>query len=195
MVSSNGSENTQLNLFLHQVTPNSGWRNERLPSRDADGSRLTNAPLGLDLHYLISAYGAEDLHAEICWVMPCSCCMKRPCYPQRREDGAQIRRLSRHRVAARAARVGGVRDWRIRSSESDYARNIEYRRNVEDLDGGAVALPAHGGVQSQRGVGTVSLLPARAALPVLVRGPVDPATGRDRGVIAQPNLLSALSNH
>lgn len=66
LVSPNGTENTQLNLFLHQVTPNQGWRNDRLPSRDASGRhRLTNAPLALDLHYLLSARGAEELHAEI----------------------------------------------------------------------------------------------------------------------------------
>jgi hypothetical protein len=66
LVPSNGTENTQLNLFLHQVTPNQGWRNDRLPSRDLSGRhRLTNPPLALDLHYLLSARGAEELHAEI----------------------------------------------------------------------------------------------------------------------------------
>ena len=56
----------QLNLFLHQVTPNASWRNDGLPSRDASGrQRLTNPPLALDLHYLLTAYGAEELHSEI----------------------------------------------------------------------------------------------------------------------------------
>ena len=35
VVPANGTEASQLNLFLHQVTPNPGWRNEGLPSRDA----------------------------------------------------------------------------------------------------------------------------------------------------------------
>jgi uncharacterized protein DUF4255 len=56
---------SRLNLFLYQVTPNSGWRNVGLPSRNGKGDRLTNAPLSLDLHYLLTAYGARDLHAEI----------------------------------------------------------------------------------------------------------------------------------
>lgn len=61
-----GTEASQLNLFLVRVTPNLGWRNEGLPSRDGSGrNRLSNPPLALDLHYLISAYGAADLHAEI----------------------------------------------------------------------------------------------------------------------------------
>ncbi len=63
---SSSKEPSQLNLFMYQVTPNSGWRNEGLPSRDVSGSqRLTNAPLALNLHYLLSAHGSEDLHGEI----------------------------------------------------------------------------------------------------------------------------------
>jgi hypothetical protein len=59
-------EKTQLNLFMYQVTPNTGWRNEGLPSRDGAGSqRLTNAPLAINLHYLISAHASEDFHGEI----------------------------------------------------------------------------------------------------------------------------------
>ncbi len=60
------SESSQINLFLYLVTPNPGWHNERLPSRDASGrQRLTNQPLALDLHYLLSVYSGGDLHAEI----------------------------------------------------------------------------------------------------------------------------------
>ena len=66
VVQENGTEITQLNLFLRQITPNLGWRNEALPARDGSGrNRLSNPPLALNLHYLISAYGAADLHAEI----------------------------------------------------------------------------------------------------------------------------------
>jgi hypothetical protein len=66
VVQNNGVEATQLNLFLRHVTPNLGWRNEGLPSRDPSGrNRLSNPPLALNLHYLISAYGSADLHAEI----------------------------------------------------------------------------------------------------------------------------------
>jgi uncharacterized protein DUF4255 len=64
-VTTGATENNQLNLFLYQVTPNSGWRNVGLPSRDHTGDRLTNAPLALDLHYLLTAYGAQDLNAEV----------------------------------------------------------------------------------------------------------------------------------
>jgi uncharacterized protein DUF4255/IPT/TIG domain-containing protein len=63
--SANGAEANQLNLFLYQVSPNASWRNAALPSRDEQGQRRSNPPLALDLHYLLSAYGAELLNAEI----------------------------------------------------------------------------------------------------------------------------------
>lgn len=59
------TEDSRLNLFLYRITPNLGWRNAQLPSHDANGARLSNAPLALDLHYLLTAYGAADLNAEI----------------------------------------------------------------------------------------------------------------------------------
>jgi hypothetical protein len=59
------NEPAQLNLFLYQATPNAALRNVGLPSRGANGGeRLTNAPLALDLHYLLTAYGAQEFHPE-----------------------------------------------------------------------------------------------------------------------------------
>jgi hypothetical protein len=56
---------SQVNLFLHQVTPNPGWRNVGLPSLDTNGStRLKNPPLALDLHYLLTVYAGGDGEAE-----------------------------------------------------------------------------------------------------------------------------------
>jgi hypothetical protein len=60
------NEETQLNLFLYQVTANQGWHNVGQPSVAADGaSRLSNPPLALDLHYLLSAYSDEEFKAEV----------------------------------------------------------------------------------------------------------------------------------
>ena len=58
-------QKSRLNLFLYQITPNQGWRNVGLPSHDGRGERLSNPPLALDLHYLLTAYGLEEFHAEI----------------------------------------------------------------------------------------------------------------------------------
>lgn len=63
--SGNGPQGIQLNLFLYQVTPNLNWRNECLPSHNGRGDRLNNAPLALDLHYLLTAYGSDEFDAEI----------------------------------------------------------------------------------------------------------------------------------
>ena len=54
-----------LNLYLWKVTENTGLSNLDLPSRSASGERLSNQPLALDLHYVLSAMGSEDFHAEI----------------------------------------------------------------------------------------------------------------------------------
>ncbi len=64
-ITTGNTESNQLNVFLYQVTPNTGWRNTDLPSRDARGTRISNPPLALDLHYLLTAYGAQDLNAEV----------------------------------------------------------------------------------------------------------------------------------
>ncbi len=64
-VTTGTTENNQLNLFLYQVTANSGWRNVDLPSRSSAGLQLTSPPLALDLHYLLTAYGAQDFNAEV----------------------------------------------------------------------------------------------------------------------------------
>lgn len=61
----NQPEPTQLNLFLHQVTPNLGWRNANLPSRSPGGAVTDSPPLALDLHYLVTAYGQPTFVAEI----------------------------------------------------------------------------------------------------------------------------------
>ena len=59
------AEDARLNVFLYQVTPNLGLRNESLPSRNVRSERLTNQPLAIDLHYLVSAHGSDDLFSEI----------------------------------------------------------------------------------------------------------------------------------
>jgi hypothetical protein len=64
-ITGGAQEPNQINLFLYQVTPNPGWRNADLPSHGPTGLRVSNPPLALDLHYLVTAYGSEDLNAEI----------------------------------------------------------------------------------------------------------------------------------
>lgn len=55
----------QVNLFLHQVSRNGGWSNVDLPSRAGDGRSAAAPPLVLDLHYLMTVFGATPLYSEI----------------------------------------------------------------------------------------------------------------------------------
>jgi hypothetical protein len=64
-INTDTTESSQLNLYLYQVTQNASWRNVGLPSRNDRGDRLTNPPLALNLHYLLTAYGSADFAAEI----------------------------------------------------------------------------------------------------------------------------------
>lgn len=63
-------ERAQLNLFLYQVTQNrnANWvaqeiRGKRPPT--VKEIRSANPPLALDLHYLLTAYGAKDFQSEL----------------------------------------------------------------------------------------------------------------------------------
>lgn len=56
---------SQLNLYLYLVSRNQGWANVGQPSRATGGELISAPPLPLNLHYLLTAYGAKDFHAEI----------------------------------------------------------------------------------------------------------------------------------
>ncbi len=46
-----------LNLFLHRITLNQGWRN-------SVGQRVASPPLPVDLHFVLSGYGRRQLQPE-----------------------------------------------------------------------------------------------------------------------------------
>jgi hypothetical protein len=56
---------SRLNLFLYNVVRNTAYAGNLPPGRDSRGERTGNAVLGLDLYYLLSAYGVDDFHAEV----------------------------------------------------------------------------------------------------------------------------------
>ncbi|MEM1130362.1 MAG: DUF4255 domain-containing protein [Pseudomonadota bacterium] len=58
-------QRAQLNLFLHRVTPNAALRNADLPTRTRDGTLRLRPQLAIDLHYILTAVAADELHAEI----------------------------------------------------------------------------------------------------------------------------------
>lgn len=58
-----GLPDVGVNIFLYQVTPNAALRNADLPTRNASGPAGQRPVAALDLHYLMSFYGA-DSHLE-----------------------------------------------------------------------------------------------------------------------------------
>jgi hypothetical protein len=54
-----------LNLFLYRTSRNLGWLEVGQPTFDGNGTRVASPPLALNLHYLLTAYGAADFQAEI----------------------------------------------------------------------------------------------------------------------------------
>jgi hypothetical protein len=71
LVTTGPEEQPQLNLFMYYTSVNTSYRNADLPSRDRAGNRVSNPPLALNLHYLMSAYGKSELDPEIllAWAM------------------------------------------------------------------------------------------------------------------------------
>lgn len=58
-IPSGSDERAQLNIFLHQVTPHTHIRLE-------NGSpTATRSSIAVELHYLVTAYGAQDFQSEI----------------------------------------------------------------------------------------------------------------------------------
>jgi hypothetical protein len=184
-----GAEVTRLNIFLHQVTVNSAWRNHALPSRDAAGQRLTNPPLALDLHYLISAYGAEELHAEILLGYAMQLLHETPV----------LTREAIRTALTPSPNVGTVLPPALRAlAECGLADQVEQIRftpstlGSEEMSRLWSALQAHYRPTAAYQASVVlieSSYPARQPLPVLSRGPIDVNTGRERGVAVQPTLL------
>ena len=58
-IPSGGDERAQLNIFLHQVTPHVTL------TLSGDGRSPRVPALAVELHYLITAYGAQDYQSEI----------------------------------------------------------------------------------------------------------------------------------
>jgi hypothetical protein len=189
VVGPNGAENSQLNLFLHQVTPNLGWRNERMPSRDASGrQRLSNPPLALDLHYLLSAYTSGDLHAEILLGYAMQLLHQTPVLSR----GAIRTALnpSPGTGTALPPALRALADSQLEQQVEQIKITPEYL-STEEVSKLWTAMQTHFRPTAAYMASVVLIEatgPAASALPVLSRGPVDLVSGRDRGVAVEPNL-------
>lgn len=186
----NGTESTQLNLFLHQVTFNTGWRNHALPSRDGSGQqRLSNPPLALDLHYLLSAYSAEELGSEILLGYAIQLLHEVPVLDRKAITTALTPSPSVDTnlpPALRALAECGLAD------QVEQIKLVPDPLSSEEMSKLWTAVQSHYR-PSAAYVATVVLIesskPTRPTLPVLTRGPVDPVSHLERGVVVQADLL------
>ncbi len=193
VVPADTSEASQLNLFLYQTTPNLGWRNEGLPSHDAGGRhRLTNPPLALDLHFLISAYSAADLHAEI--LLGYAMLMMH-----------QFPIITREMIRTAlnpSPDVGLDLPPALRAlADCGLADQVEQLRitpqflNGEEMSKLWTSTQANYRPSAAYQVSVVLIEATEATrptLPVLTRGAIDLVSGRERGVVVTPDLIPPL---
>lgn len=181
-------EVVQLNLFLYHVAPNPGWRNTALPSRDPQGERLTNPPLALDLHYLLTAYSQQNFQAEILLGYAMQILHETPVLP---------REAIRAMLKA-AGEVNGANPAEVALVGADLADQMELIKvTPQSLTSEEIyrlwgAFQTHYRPTVAYHVSVVLIegrRGTRSTLPVLTRGRPDPLTGRDQGVVVQANLL------
>lgn len=173
-IRTDGNESRQISLFLYNVAPNPGWRNVGQPSRGPNGERLTNAPLALDLYYLLTAYGKEQLDMEKALGYAMQVLHETPLLGRETiravaegasselAEQAEMVKLTPHPMTTEEI----SKLWA--SFQTGYRPSVMYHASVVLIE---------------------SKRPARAALPVLTRGRGDPATGSDEGVRVESGLL------
>ncbi len=186
-------EPPRLNLFLYRVTPNIGWCNAALPSRSGvTGERLTNAPLALDLHYVLTAYGRADFQAEILLGYAMHLLHERPVL-----DRDAIRRA----LSGAPLDVSMLPPAFQALAQADLADQVEQIKvtpkviSGEDMSKLWAAIQTHYRPSSAYEVSVVLIegtKPGVTSLPVLSRGRRDPVTLKDRGVVVNADLLPPL---
>jgi len=180
----------QLNLFMHQVTPNNGWSNHGLPSRDARGDRLSNPPLALDLHYLLTAYGTNSLNAEVLLGYGMHVLHETPVLP---------REAIRHALTGTPGVDGSLLppafsgvDLTNLADQVELIKIVPKTLGTEEM---AKLWSALGASYRPTAAYCASVVlieatePTRNPLPVLSRGAIDLVTEKDAGVAVQPSLI------
>lgn len=183
-------QTTQLNVFLHRITPNEALRNSDLPTRSRDGQLLCRPRLAIDLHYILTAVSSQELHAEILLG-----------YAMQLFHETAILPRERIRAALEAVAIGTILPQDFDPIQaSELADQIELIKitprtlSMDDMSKMWTALQASYRTTVAYDVSVVLIereLPSRPTLPVLSRGGlVDPASGRDPGVALRPDLLN-----
>ena len=180
-ISSGAGTPNRINLFLFQATENAAWRNMDFPSRDANGDRVANPKLALDLHYLVTAYGSAELLAEV---------LLGHAMVVFHETPVVTRQAIRAALAALPdGRLSDALELSRLADQFEQIKIVPRVLNVEEVSKIWTALQSQYRTTVAYQV-TVVLIeaeqPARSALPVLTRG--QPVAGGDEGVFVHPGL-------
>lgn len=187
-ITTGDGETAQLNVYLYRVATNPALANAALPSRDARGERIRDAPLALDLDYVVSAYAAKDLDADVLLGFAALTLHQHPVL-----DRAAIRRT----LAAPSPIDGSVLppshsglDAAELAQQVEQVRFMPLNLSVEEMSKIWTAFQAkHRPSVCLRA--SVVLLeagrPARSAMPVLSRGEVE--GGREAGPAVHASIV------
>jgi hypothetical protein len=182
-IQTGANEENRINLFLYQVTPNQGWRNQGMPSMGLHGERLSNPPLALDLHYMLTAYGKEDLNAEVLLGYAMELLHDMP--PLTR---ANIRKSLNPTNPINVNLIPKDEDGRSAADLADQIEQIKITPNflsADELSRLWTAMQARYRPTMAYQVSTVLIQhksPTKSPLPVIARGE------KDRGIESQSNL-------
>lgn len=183
----NAPDPTQLNIYLYHVTYNAGWRNSVLPARDARGDAVARPVLPLNLHYLLTAFGATDLQSEILLGYAMQLLHETP---------VLTREALRRTLSAGAVNPQILPAAYAALSAADIAEQFELVKltpetlSLEEMSKVWTSIQAHHrtSVSYQASVVLIeSRRRTRTPLPVLTRGQRD-AAGREPGVFVQGDL-------
>jgi Pvc16 N-terminal domain len=181
------NEPPRLNLFLVQALPNANLINQAMPWHDAQGRRASNPPLALNLHYLMTAYARSDAVAEMLLGSAMHLLHETP-----RLTAALLRTLLD--PAALPPTLLALAGTRL-DEQAELLRITPMAQSLDEAAKLWSALQSPYRPSASYEVSAVIIESERATLnplPVLTRGTLDPATGRDRGVVVQADLLPPL---
>lgn len=188
---------SRLNLYMYQATPNQGWRNSGLPSRDRHGELLSNPPLALDLHYLLTAYGPDEIVSQIVLGYGMQLLHENP---------VLARNAIRKSLTSPDVKVagGGLPDNLKSLADSELAEQIEQIKIVpqiistEEISKLWTAFQAKYRPTAAYLVSVVlieSKIAARSPMPVLRRGRPEDFMNGGKGIVVTPDMLKPLTSY
>jgi len=176
---------SRLNLFLHRITPNAALSSSDLPTRDTRGRLVARPRLAVDLHYLLTAYGSEELQGEILLGYAMMVFHELALLPR-----AEVRAALKGTPGAGVPVFAGD-DPAGLADQIELIKITPEQLSLEDMSKVWTSLQTNYRTTIGYMVSVVLIEPdiaVRTALPVLSRGPIDPQSGRDAGVAVHPDL-------